>query len=100
MIIKLKDILNNRSYPDAGAELLNYIECEINNNGKIIIDMEGVSAIPTMFMNMSFAVIIDKYGIIKAKKMLSFANISKLQIERIKKYFSDYEELITDKEIY
>ncbi|MCK9163937.1 MAG: STAS-like domain-containing protein [Bacteroidales bacterium] len=94
MIIKLKDILQNRSYPDAGAELLNYIESGVDSTEKFIIDMSEVSAIPTMFMNMSFAVIIDKYGIVRAKTMLSFANISKLQIERIKKYFKDYEELI------
>ncbi len=97
MIIKLKDILQNRTYPDAGAELLNCIESGIDVNEKFLIDMSEVSAIPTMFMNMSFAVIIDKYGIDRAKTMLSFANISKLQIQRIKKYFKDYEELISNK---
>lgn len=94
-IIKLKSILEGKSYPDAGDVLFTIIDNSITNSDKVMIDMIDVVSIPTMFMNTSFGEIIDKYGIDLLKKSIGFKNITKVQLERIKKYLSDYETMVS-----
>lgn len=55
--------------------------------------MTGVDSIPTMFMTTSFGCIMQDFGAKKLKKAMIFKNITKVQIERIKKYINDYVEV-------
>lgn len=93
-MVIIKEILKDRSYPDGGTVLFGYIKEAISANELLYIDMTEADAIPTMFMNTSFGNSIDKYGIEKTKATLKFKNISKSQIERFRKYFIDYENMI------
>lgn len=89
--IYIKDLIVDGSYPDAGAKLYTQAVSLMSNNNDIMIDMEGVDAIPTTFMNMSFGKLILEFGKGPVKKSLKFFNISRSQLERIKKYFDSYE---------
>lgn len=92
--VKIKDILNGRSYPDGGMILFDIIKEAMNSNQTVSIDMEDVDSFPTMFMNTSFGNLITLYGLDATKQALRFQNIKKAQIERIRKYFNDYMSLI------
>ena len=88
--IELKNLLEDKSYPDAGSVLFYIIKNSIAGSEKIIIDMKDVISIPTMFMNTSFGAVLDEFSMEQLKGTISFKNISKSQIERIQKYLSDY----------
>lgn len=90
--VKIANILEGRNLPEAGMALFPFIEEAINSNQTLCIDMEGVDSIPTLFMNTSFGVALDKFGIQKFKSSISFAHIKKSQVDRIKKYLVDYEK--------
>ncbi|MBQ7942349.1 MAG: STAS-like domain-containing protein [Muribaculaceae bacterium] len=88
--ILVKDLLKGGSYPDGGAELYNLAYPIISNNQIVNIDLTDVDSVPTLFMNMSFGKLISDFGKIKVMKSLKFFNITKSQLERIKKYFSNF----------
>lgn len=93
-VISLKDILDKSDYPNAGSRIFTIMDEFANSSEVIVLDMEGVVSIPTMFMNTSLAAYIDKYGVKELRERLRFRNISKAQAERVIKYLSDYEEII------
>lgn len=95
--IELKNTLENRSYPEAGEVVYNILKDAIDRDEKIIIDMQDIISVPTMFMNTSFGVFIDNYGADKLKKTISFRNILKSQAERIQTYIKEYENMIKHK---
>lgn len=94
MMVKLIEILRDRTYTEAGYELFNIADKSISSNDIIVIDMEQVTSIPTLLMNTSFGDLIDKYGIETTKKAFRFNNISGPQIQRIRKYFEDYSKIM------
>lgn len=91
--IVLNDILQGRTYPDAGTKFCDILRETIAGNDSVQIDMTGVDSIPTMFMNTSFGRIMSEYGVERLKKIMIFRNISKVQIEKIGKYLKDYTEV-------
>ncbi len=62
--------------------------------------MEGVSSIPSIFLNMSFGQFIDNFGIEKLRGMVSFSYITKLQAERITDYLKRYKCVGIEREIF
>ena len=86
MIIAIKDTLNGRSYPDAGAHLYDMIMSNIDVTDKFVWDLSGVSELPSMFLNVSMGRLINEKGVDFVKSRISFANITKSQIDRIIKY--------------
>lgn len=52
--------------------------------------MEGVSSLPSMFLNVSIGKFIDEFGFETLKKKISFAKITKLQAELLTDYISRY----------
>lgn len=97
--IKLKDIIEERSYPEAGEIIYYIIEKAMSQNEKISIDMQDVISVPTMFMNTSFGTFIENFGADKLKQIISFQNILKSQAERISKYIKEYENIIEKEDI-
>ena len=91
--VALNNLLSGKSYPEAGAELGTILGDAIQNEDTVQIDMDGVDAIPTMFMTTSFGNVIGQFGIDKLKKAMLFRNITNVQIERIGKYMKDYMEV-------
>lgn len=95
-IITLKHILAEKAYPDAGNCIFKDIKDTILAHDKLIIDMSDVLSVPTMFLNTSFGAIIDEFGIPKLKESIGFKNITKSQVDRIQKYFIDYNQVINN----
>lgn len=89
----LNDILKSKPYPEAGTDFCDILREAIQNADTLQIDMTGVDSIPTMFMTTSFGCIMQDFGAEKLKKTMIFKNITKVQIERIKKYINDYVEV-------
>lgn len=99
MNVILRDILVGRSYPEAGCALFELAKKAIDNNEQVILDMKDVESVPTLFMNTSFGDLILAYGIERTKKLFTFNNITKSQVERIQKYFNDFQNLINNTKI-
>ncbi|WP_455628438.1 STAS-like domain-containing protein [Parabacteroides chinchillae] len=87
-IIKLYDVIEGKDFPDAGNSLFDLIKKNMNSCDKITIDMEGVSSLPSMFLNVSIGRYIDEFGVDSLKKKISFVKITKAQAERITEYIS------------
>ena len=92
--ILLSDILNNNDYANGGTVVYDIAQMAISNNDIIVIDMQNVDSFPTVFMNTSFGKLMDNFGVDRTKKSFRFKNILKTQVERISKYFSDYESML------
>ncbi|MCQ2171279.1 MAG: STAS-like domain-containing protein [Bacteroidales bacterium] len=84
--IKLCDIVQGRSYPDAGRILYEKMVDVNNIPDKIILDMDGIATLPTIFLNVSIGQYIDSFGVERLKSRLSFSRISASQAERITNY--------------
>jgi hypothetical protein len=78
--------MDGKTYPESGAELYGLLENKMNNNERIILDMTGVTSLPSMFMNVSIGQFAREYGYQTLKDKVSFANISQSQVTRIIEY--------------
>ena len=52
--ISLKEMMINRTYPEAGAALYAAFCLYKDSVDKIVVDLDGVETLPSMFLNMSF----------------------------------------------
>jgi hypothetical protein len=95
--IVLKDILEGRSYREGGYALFEIAEDAIRQGNIVSLDMKEMRSIPSLFMNTSFGDLILNYGIDNVKKLFVFNNITKSQIDKIQKYFDDFQSLIEEK---
>ena len=86
MTIIIKDILQGRNYPDAGAYLYDQMMGNLDMTDKFVWDLSGVSVLPSMFLTMSMGRMIKERGVGFVKSHISFANITKSQVDRIVKY--------------
>jgi hypothetical protein len=94
VVIILQDLLNSYSYSESGKKVFDTAIKAISEQEIVVIDMISVDSVPTNFMNTSFGSLIDIFGIEKTKKTFKFRNILKSQLERIQKYFNDYQTLL------
>lgn len=88
--IKLYDIMQEGDFPMAGTVLYDIIKKNMDSSDRIIIDMEGVSSLPSMFLNVSIGKFIDEFGLDKLKQKVSFVKIPKSQAERLRDYINRY----------
>lgn len=95
--ISLKDILKDTSFPKGGSILFEIAKEIIESGNTICLDMEGIESFPTVFMNTSFGDLINIFGISQTKQSFRFKNVTKMQIDRIRKYFNDYEVITKEK---
>ena len=88
--IKLKEMMINRTYPEAGAAL--YAEfCQHKDSvDKIIVDLDGIETLPSMFLNMCIGAYIDNFGKESLKEKISFTKITRSQAERLRDYLARY----------
>lgn len=90
-IVNVRDILiSHANLPDAGAKFYKIIVCAISSGDKVVADMDGVSSLPSIFLNVSLGKIIDEYDMDTLKQHVSFSNITRSQAERLKDYLIRY----------
>ena len=87
--INMQTLLEGKTYPQAGAELYDILVQKMDDP-KIVLDMTGVSILPSMFLNMFIGKFIDNYGVDVLRSKVSFHKISVLQAQRIKDYVQKY----------
>ena len=85
-LISLKVLMKDKTYPEAGDVLYEILVDNINKKDKIVLDMEGVVSLPSMFLNMSIGRFIENYGVDFLRQKISFAKISLTQADRLKDY--------------
>ena len=89
--IYLKNILaENPDLPKAGEIFYDKVMSDDTLSEKIIVNMEEVTSLPSIFLNVSIGRIIDKFGIQWVKDHLSFTRITKTQAIRLSDYLSRY----------
>ena len=90
-IVNVREILiSHANLPDAGAKFYKIIVCAITSGDKVVADMDGVSSLPSIFLNVSLGKIIDEYDMDTLKQHVSFSNITRSQAERLKDYLIRY----------
>lgn len=89
--INIHDLLEGKTFPQAGAELYDILVQKIDEP-KIVLDMTGVTILPSMFLNVSIGKFIDNYGVDMLRSKLSFHRISVSQANRIKDYVQKYSQ--------
>lgn len=88
--ISIYDLMQNRSYPDAGARLYSIMAEKIDTVDKIDLDLANVSLVPSMFLNVSFGRFIRERGADFIKQKVTFSNITAYQAKRIKEYVEHF----------
>jgi hypothetical protein len=78
------DIVDGKDFLSSGNELYEKI-MENNHCDRIVLNMEGITMLPSVFLNVSLGRYIEEFGLDKARK-ITFSNITKQQAERIKDY--------------
>lgn len=86
--IKLYDVMAGKNFPEAGSSLFDLIKKNMDSCDKITINLEGVSSLPSMFLNVSIGRYIEEFGLESLRKKISFVKITKAQAERITEYIS------------
>ncbi len=84
--ILIKDLLDGRTYPEAGCLLYDQIVDMISTDERVVLNMVDVNALPSMFLNTSIGRFIEEHGFDKLKEKVSFSNIGASQAQRIKEY--------------
>ena len=74
----------------AGSKFYDSVKEHVADSEKIVVDMENVTSLPSIFLNVSFGRIIDEYGMDVVRQLFSFVKITKMQAERLQKYFGAY----------
>lgn len=84
-------IMQGNDYPTAGNLLYGMIMKDIDREDKIVLNMEGVSLIPSMFLNTSLGRIIHERGVPFVKAKFGFSNIKASDANRIRDYVGRFE---------
>ena len=85
MTISVYVIMQNRDYPTAGELLYREIMSR-KADPTIVLDMEGISLLPSMFLNPSLGRIIKENGVDYIKDRIVFKNIKSSDSKRIIEY--------------
>ncbi len=84
-------IIRDNDYPTAGEILYGLIMKDIDSADRIVLDMDGVSLIPSMFLNTSLGRIIRERGTDFVKSKFGFSHIKSSDANRIKEYVGRFE---------
>lgn len=87
----MKDALGAaNNLPNAGQIFYDAINNAIQANDNIVVDMTGVSSLPSIFLNVSVGRVIEEQGKEVLRTHVTFVKITKSQAIRLKEYFSRY----------
>ena len=87
-MIQLAQIMKDRTYPESGSVLYDSIAPLLAQDEKVALDLDGVIALPSMFLNASIGVAANEFGVDTVKRNVVFYHVSKTQAERLREYFS------------
>lgn len=79
----------------AGNSFYNCIKQAISNNDKLSVNMDGVTSLPSVFLNISLGRIIDEEGKDKLKQYVGFVRITKQQAIRLSDYLQRYISVVS-----
>ncbi len=89
--IVLKDIMNSTTLlPEAGNKFYSLIVNGLDNSDKVIVDMSEITALPSVFLNVSIGRLIDENRVDQLKTKLVFTMITKQQATRLREYIVKY----------
>ncbi|MBR1834789.1 MAG: STAS-like domain-containing protein [Bacteroidales bacterium] len=88
--IDIKALLEGRNYPEAGDILFGLMSDSLKKGEKVILNMEGVDSLPTMFLNTSIGQYIKDHGKDSLQGNLAFEKITAQQVVRVKEYLSRF----------
>ncbi len=80
----------NKDFVAAGNALYLSIKEAMTNHDTLSVDMEGVTSLPSIFLNASLGRIIDEVGKEKLKRSVGFVKITKQQAMRLRDYMLRY----------
>lgn len=84
--IAVSPIMTGRDFPSAGEALYLVIMQNIDSVDKIVLNMEGVPLLPSMFLNTSIGRIINERGAAFLKSKITFSNIKASDANRVREY--------------
>lgn len=87
--INVSDIMTGKSYPDAGASLYVILTQNLDKD-RIVLDMKGITVVPSMFLNTSIGRLITEKGVSVVKQKIAFCNILTSQMAHIREYVRQY----------
>ena len=61
-MIKLAQIMKDRTYPESGSVLYDSIAPLLTRDEKVALDLDGVIALPSMFLNASIGMAANEFG--------------------------------------
>lgn len=92
--IKVKQYIDQfGDFSRSGNAVFDFASSAIQNGDTLMFDMSGQDSVSTVFLNASFGKLIDAFGIDMVKSSFKFSNMLRSQMERIRKYFDDYQTL-------
>ena len=84
--IAVLPIMNGKDFPAAGEALYLVIMKNIDIQDRIVLNMEGVPLLPSMFLNTSIGRIINERGVDYLKSKITFSNIKASDANRVREY--------------
>lgn len=92
--IFLENILSEcKDLPAAGDLFYHKVMEAESQSQKVIVNMENVNSLPSIFLNVSIGRMIDSHGIEWLKNHLTFTRITKAQAQRLTDYLSRYKTI-------
>ena len=91
MIIVIKEALDGRPFPEAGEYVYNLMLPFADRDEERVLDLQGVSALPSLFFNMCLKRFVNDRGCEFVKSRVRFKNISRLEVA----WLVDYLEKIS-----
>ncbi len=89
--IVLNEVISTTALlPDAGNLFYAKVVEGVEDSGKVVIDMSGITALPSVFLNVSIGRLIDEIGVDSLRNRISFVMITKQQAARLKDYIAKY----------
>ena len=86
MIIVIKDALDGRTFPEAGNYVYNLMSPFADTDEEFVLDLQGVSDLPSLFFNRCLKRLADDRGVEYVKSRVRFKNISRSQAARVVDY--------------
>lgn len=80
----------NKNFVAAGNALYLSIKQAMTDYDMLSVDMEGVTSLPSIFLNASLGRIIDEVGKEKLMSSVGFVKITKQQAMRLRDYMQRY----------
>lgn len=75
-----------KDYPTAGADLYQMMIDRLSRADRVVLDMDGVLLIPSMFLNVSIGRLANERGVDYVRDKVSFSHIKASDALRIKQF--------------